>query len=651
MADVWARLEPHLASVQKPARYIGCELGAEVPAPAPHRVGWLLVYPDTYEIGLPNQGLQILYEILNERPDAVAERSYAPWTDLEAVMRREDIPLFSVDTHRSADEFDVIAFNLSSELVYTNVLNCLDLAGVPIRSADRTAEHPLVGAGGHATYNPEPIADFLDFVVLGDGEEAVSEVNEAIAAWRGGNHHDRREVLRALAGIEGVYVPSLYEARYLPDGRLAETAPVDPAAPATIEKRTIADLGEWPYPKQQLVPLTEVVHDRLNVEVFRGCTRGCRFCQAGMITRPVRERPAEQVASMVQQGLRRTGYDEVALTSLSTADFSGIEDVVEQAMSDEVGCGNVSVSLPSLRVDAFTVGVAAQIQKARRTGLTFAPEAGTWRMRQVINKLITEEDLHSAVDSAFSQGWRRVKLYFLTGLPTETDEDTLAIVELAQRCLQLAKAKGHNGSVTVSVGGFVPKAFTPFQWFGMNTEEELRRKVNLLRDAAKKAKNVQLKWHDTRASLVEGLVSRGDRRLAPVIEQVWREGGTFQEWSEHFQLDLWTKAMADNGLDMDWYCHRHRTEDEVLPWDHLSAGLHKDFLWQDWRDALEEVGLEDCRWTPCYDCGACTGYGIEHVVASAVPPAGGSQGTGQDLLRGGEVPVTLLSRKPVEVGV
>ncbi|MGQ0830261.1 MAG: TIGR03960 family B12-binding radical SAM protein [Microthrixaceae bacterium] len=649
MADVWARLEPHLASVQKPARYIGCELGAEVPAPAPHRVGWLLVYPDTYEVGLPNQGLQILYEILNERPDALAERSYAPWTDLEAVMRREDIPLFSVDTHRSADEFDVVAFNLSSELVYTNLLNCLDLAGIPVGAADRASDHPIVGAGGHATYNPEPLAAFLDFVVLGDGEEVVSDINAAIGAWKVSGRADRRDVLRALARIEGVYVPSLYEATYLPDGRLEGTRPIDAAAPAVVEKRTIADLAEWPYPKQQLVPLTEVVHDRLNVEVFRGCTRGCRFCQAGMITRPVRERPAEQVASMVQQGLRRTGYDEVALTSLSTADFSGIEDVVKRAIDDDTGCGNVSVSLPSLRVDAFTVGIAAQIQRARRTGLTFAPEAGTWRMRQVINKLITEEDLYAAVESAFDQGWRRVKLYFLTGLPTETDEDTLGIIELARRCLELAKANGKNGSVTVSVGGFVPKAFTPFQWFGMNTETELRRKVNLLRDAAKTAKNVQLKWHDTRATLVEGLVSRGDRRLGPVIEQVWRAGGTFQEWSEHFRLDLWEKAMADHGLDMDWYCHRHRTDDEVLPWDHLSAGLHKDFLWQDWRDALEELGLEDCRWTPCYDCGACTGYGIEHVVASAVPPAGGSQGTGQDLHRGGEVPVSL-SRKPVAVG-
>jgi radical SAM family uncharacterized protein len=655
MADVWARLEPHLASVQKPARYIGCELGAGAREPAPHRAGWLLLYPDTYEIGLPNQGLQILYEILNERPDAWAERSYAPWGDLEAVMRREGIPLFSVDTHRSADEFDILAFNLSAELVYTNVLNCLDLAGIPVRSKDRGALHPLVGAGGHCTYNPEPLADFLDFVVLGDGEEVVGEVTAVVAAYKAAGKPERARVLRRLAGIDGVYVPSLYAPRYLDDGRLAVTEPIDLAAPSTVEKRTVADLAEWPYPKRQLVPLTEVVHDRLNVEVFRGCTRGCRFCQAGMITRPVRERPAEQVRTMVRDGLRRTGYDEVALTSLSTADFSGIEDVVGSTMDDDpLGCGNVSVSLPSLRVDAFTVGLAARIQRARRTGLTFAPEAGTWRMRRIINKLISEEDLYSAVESAFGQGWRRVKLYFLTGLPSETDEDTLGILHLAQRCAEIGRRHTKAATVTVSVGGFVPKAFTPFQWFGMNTEVELRRKIGLLRDAARRCKGVQLKWHDPRASVIEGLLSRGDRRLGPVIEAVWRAGGTFQEWSEHFDIDRWRTALVEAGLaeaclDLDWWCHRHRTEDEALPWDHLSAGLHKDFLWQDWQDALAEVGLPDCRWTPCYDCGACTGYGLEHVVASATPPAGGSQGTGQDLSRGGAVPVAILTRRPTGV--
>jgi len=651
MTSLWPRLEPLLARVQKPARYIGCEDGMVRPEHRPDRVAWLLLYPDAYEVGLPNQGLQILYEILNERPDAVAERSYAPWMDLEEELRRAGLPLFSVDTHRPASDFDVLAFNLSAELVYTNVLNCIDLAGLPVRSEQRRPEHALVLAGGHCAFNPEPLADFVDAFVIGDGEEAVGEITQVLADWKrsGRTEGSREHVLRALARIPGVYVPSMYEVAY--DGeRLVAVTPRYPDVPERVEKRTVADLAQWPYPKRQLVPLTEVVHDRLNVEVFRGCTRGCRFCQAGMITRPVRERPADQVRTMVAEGLRRTGYDEVALTSLSTADFSGIDGVVADivrsapAPDEAPGCGQVSVSLPSLRVDAFTVGVAASISSAKRTGLTFAPEAGTWRMRSVINKLITEEDLYGAVASAYSQGWTRMKLYFLTGLPTETDEDTLGIAELARRCVEIGKAHTSRASVTASVGGFVPKAHTPFQWFGQNTAAELRRKIGLLRDATAKVKGVQLKWHDPRASLAEGLASRGDRRVGRVIEWVWRQGGTFQEWSERFDLGLWEKGMDACGLSMDWYVHRHRTEDEVLPWDHISAGLHKDFLWQDWRAALEGSGVEDCRWTPCYDCGVCTGYGIEHVVASPVPPAGGSQGTGQDLARGGEVPVRLLGR-------
>jgi radical SAM family uncharacterized protein len=641
MTDLWPQLESLLAKVQKPARYIGLEDGSLRPEHGAGKVAWLLVYPDTYEIGLPNQGLQILYEILNERSDAVAERTYAPWVDLEAELRAQKLPLFSVDTHRAASDFDVLAFNLSAELVYTNVLNCIDLAGVPVRSEDRGPEHPLIGAGGHCTYNPEPLADFLDFVVLGDGEEVVSEITEVVHDWKAsGRRGDRSRdaVLRDLATIPGVYVPSLYDVRY--DGAaLVSVTPRFDGVPEQVEKRTIADLAQWPYPRQQLVPLTEVVHDRLNVEVFRGCTRGCRFCQAGMITRPVRERPLDQVRTMVADGLKRTGYDEVALTSLSTADFSDIEPLVRDIVADPVNGQATNVSLPSLRVDAFTVGIAAELQKGRRTGLTFAPEAGSWRMRQVINKLIREEDLYGAVGSAYSQGWRRMKLYFLTGLPTETDVDTQGIAELARNCIEIGRQHTKNPSVTVSVGGFVPKPFTPFQWFGQNTIAELHRKVGLLRDDLRRHKAVQLKWHDPKASVIEGLTSRGDRRLGPVIEDVWRHGGTFQEWSERFDLGLWTDAMARHGLDMDWYVHRHRTEHEVLPWDHLSAGLHKDFLWQDWRDALAEVGLEDCRWTPCYDCGACTGYSIEHIVASATPPAGGSQGTGQDLSR--DVPVTL----------
>ena len=656
MSSLWPELERVLGEVQKPARYIGCEDGMIVPTHRPDKAAWLLIYPDTYEVGLPNQGLQILYEIINERPDAVAERAYAPWTDMADVLRSNGLPLFSLDSHRPASDFDILAFNLSSELGYTNLLECLDLAGVPLHADERTSDDALVIIGGHCAYNPEPLADFVDAAVLGDGEEVVSEITEVVRDWKASGRGSRHDVLRELSRLDGVYVPSMYDAEYDGDTLVAVTPRMD-GVPAVVEKRTIADLADWPYPKNQLVPLTEVVHDRLNVEVFRGCTRGCRFCQAGMITRPVRERPAEQVRTMVADGLRRTGYDEVALTSLSTADFSGIEEVVAAAVSDDA-CGQVSVSLPSLRVDAFTVGIAAEIQRARRTGLTFAPEAGTWRMRQVINKLINEEDLYGAVESAFSQGWRRVKLYFLTGLPTETDEDTLAILELARRCIEVGRKYHSSPTVTVSLGGFVPKPFTPFQWFGQNTEVELRRKIGLLRDEIRNGgrtyKGVKLKWHDARASVVEGLFSRGDRRLGPVIEDVWRNGGVFQEWSEHFDIALWEDAMVRQGLSLDSYVYRHRTEHEVLPWDHLSAGLHRDFLWQDWRDALAELGLEDCRWIPCYDCGACTGYGIEHIVASATPPAGGSQGTGQgtDHRNGADtaVPVTLTARPRVTVG-
>jgi radical SAM family uncharacterized protein len=660
MSELWTRIEPLLARVQKPARYIGCEDGVTTPRhdklPDGGTVAWLLAYPDTYEIGLPNQGLQILYEILNERDDAVAERTYAPWLDLTEQLRTHGVPLFSVDTHRPASEFDILAFNLSSELVYTNVLEMIDLAGVPIHTAERGPDDLVVIVGGHAAFNPEPLADFIDAAVLGEGEEVVADITAVVRDWKRDGRTNREGFLRELSKVPGVYVPSMYEVVYDGD-RIVEVRPRFPDVPATVDKRTVADLGEWPYPRRQLVPLTEVVHDRLSVEVFRGCTRGCRFCQAGMITRPVRERPAEQVRTMIREGLRRTGYDEVTLTSLSTADFSDIEPVVKGIIEDAQlpgGCADtLTISLPSLRVDAFTVGLAGEVNGAgggRRSGLTFAPEAGSWRLRQVINKLILEEDLYGAVDSAFQQGWTRMKLYFLTGLPTETDEDTLGIAELAKNCVAIGKQYTNRASVTVSLGGYVPKPHTPFQWFGQNTRDELQRKVDLVRNATRKAKGVQLKWHDPAASIVEGIASRGDRRIGRVIERVWRDGGVFQEWGEHFRLDRWEDAMAAEGLSLDWYVYRHRDEHEILPWEHLTAGLHKDFLWGDWQDALAGSGIEDCRWTPCYDCGVCTGYGIEHVVASPIAPAGGSQGTGQDLSRGGEVPVTLLParRQPVD---
>jgi radical SAM family uncharacterized protein len=642
MSSLWPRIERLLPRVEKPARYIGMEHGSLRPAHQPHEVAWLLLYPDTYEIGLPNQGLQILYEILNERDDAVAERAYAPWIDLEAELRAHGLPLFSVDTHRAAGEFDVLAFNLSAELVYTNVLNCLDLAGVPVRAERRGPEHPLVVAGGHCAFNPEPMADFVDAFVIGDGEEVAGDITEVIGSWKRAGRTSREGALRELASIPGVYVPALYDAEY--DGPwLRAVRPRFGDVPDRVDKRTVADLADWPYPKRQLVPLVEVVHALHDVEIFRGCTRGCRFCQAGMITRPVRERPEEQVRTMVREGLRRTGYDEVALTSLSSADFSGIDGVVADLVNHQEGTGCVGLSLPSLRVDAFTVGVAAEIQKVRRTGLTFAPEGGTWRIRQVINKLITEEDLYAAVDAAYSPGWRRVKLYFLTGLPTEMDEDTLGIAELARNVVAVGRRYTKQASCTASLGGFVPKAHTPFQWFGQNGVDELRRKISLVRDAVRKS-GVQLRWHDPAATFAEGIVSRGDRRIGAVIERVWQAGGTFQEWSERFQFGRWLDAMNACGLDPDWYVTRHRPADEVLPWDHVSAGLHRDFLWQDWQAALAEHGLPDCRWTPCYDCGVCTDDVLEHVVASPVAPAGGSQGTGQDLARGGETPVHFVRR-------
>jgi radical SAM family uncharacterized protein len=647
MSDLWPRIEPLLARVAKPARYIGMERGALAPDHGSGRVAFLLIYPDTYEIGLPNQGLQILYEILNERADASAERAYAPWLDMESAMRRAGVPLFSVDTHRPAGEFDVLAFNLSAELVYTNVLNLVDLAGVPVRNEDRAPEDPIVIAGGHCAYNPEPLAEYVDAFVIGDGEEVVGEIAEVIGAWKRGGRASREAVLHDLATIDGVYVPSMYEVEY--DGAfIAAVTPRYDDVPAAVEKRTVADLADWPYPKRQLVPLVEVVHDRLNVEIFRGCTRGCRFCQAGMITRPVRERPEEQVRTMVREGLRRTGYDEVALTSLSSADFSGIDGVVADVVKDQQGTGGVSVSLPSLRVDAFSVAIATEIQKVRRTGLTFAPEAGSWRLRQVINKLILESDLYSAVEAAYSQGWRRVKLYFLTGLPTEMDADTLGIAELAKNVVDVGRQYTKQASCTVSVGGFVPKPHTPFQWFGQNGVDELGRKIELIRSALKGSR-AQLKWHGPEATFAEGIASRGDRRIGRVIERVWRDGGTFQEWSECFSLVRWSDAMQAEGLDPDWYVTRHRTRDEVLPWAHIRAGLHADFLWQDWQAALAEHGLPDCRWTPCYDCGVCTDYALEHVVASPTPPAGGSQGTGQDLVAGDEVPVVFSGLKTVGV--
>ncbi len=544
-------------------------------------------------------------------------------------MRAENVPLFSLDRFSSALEFDVWGVTFPSELLYTNLLEALDLCGLPLRAADRDVTMPLVVAGGHAVMNPEPIAEFVDAVVIGDGEDAAADVTVAVAAWRAAGSDDKNELLRALAAIEGVYVPALYDIAYNSDGTVARIAPSDPAAPEVVEKRTVADLDEMPYPRLPLVPLTEVVHDRLNVEIFRGCTRGCRFCQAGMITRPVRERSPETVEAMIDSGLAASGYEDVSLLSLSSADYSGVDSLVDNVMDCHAG-NKLALSLPSLRVDAFTVGLAESVSRVKKTGLTFAPEAGTWRMRRVINKLVTEDDLYAAVESAYGAGWKRMKLYFMVGLPTEMPDDVEGIATLGKNVAEIGLSHTKSASVTVSVGGFVPKAHTPFQWARQDTAAELDDKIRLLKDSTRRTR-AKLRWHDPEASTAEGIVSRGDRRIGSVIEHVWRHGGVFQEWIEYFSLDRWTDALDAVGLELEFYVNREREEHEIFPWDHISAGLRREFLWDDWQLALQAGVIEDCRWTPCYDCGVCTDHNLEHLVGSMLPPAGGSQGTGQHL--------------------
>ncbi len=623
--SVYPLLEPLLPLVRKPIQYVGGELNSVVKDWDSCDVRWALMYPDAYEVGLPNQGLQILYEVLNEQEGVLAERTYSVWQDLEALMRKHQVPQFTVDGHRPVRDFDLLGVSFATELGYTNLLTGLDLAGIPLSAAERGDRDPIVLAGGHAAFNPEPIAEFIDGAVLGDGEQAVLAISGLVRSWKAAGRPGGRDgLLELLAAAGGVYVPRFYDVSYHPDRTISQVTPNRPGVPRSVSKHTVMDLDSWPYPAKPLVPMAETVHERFSVEIFRGCTRGCRFCQAGMITRPVRERSITTIGSMVDAGLAASGFSEVGLLSLSSADHSEINEIAVD-LADRYEGTNTGLSLPSTRVDAFNVTLADELSRnGRRSGLTFAPEGGSDRIRKVINKMVTEDDLIKTVTTAYASGWRQVKLYFMCGLPTETDEDVLAIAALAKRVIQAGRtATGRNDiRCTVSIGGFVPKPHTPFQWAAQCSHEVVDARLRALgaamRSDRRYGKAIGFRYHDGKPSIIEGLLSRGDRRVAQVIRAVWADGGRFDGWSESFSFERWERcasaALAAEGVDLAWYTTRDRGYDEILPWDHLDAGLERDWLWQDWLAAIDPDGaaeVDDCRWTPCFECGVCPAMGTE----------------------------------------
>lgn len=609
--DLWPRVEPLLDMVEKPSRYIDHEFGAHRDADAAFRC--VLIYPDTYEVGLPNQGLAILYNILNGVEGMACERSYTPWVDMADLMRERDLPLFSMESCFPVASFDMVGIQIPHELAATNIVETLDLAGIPVLAAQRCEDDPIVCGGGPSVYNPEPVCAFYDIIMVGDGEEAIVEVARLIRDLRGSGA-PRRTILERLAGVAGVYVPSLYDGQADASGRIhVAPAPGSPA-PAHVVKRVVADFKATDPVTTTLVPYPQVVHDRLAVEVLRGCARGCRFCQAGMTYRPVRERPADQIVSAVMCGLSRTGYDEVSLTSLSTTDHSNLETVLRRLNANLAGTG-ISVSLPSERLDSFGIEMAQLVAGEKKGGLTFAPEAGTQRMRDVINKGVTEDDLMNAVRASFSEGWLRMKLYFMIGLPYETDEDVIGIAELCGRALELAKscvAPRQRCAVRIgtSVAVFIPKAQTAFQWCGQVDPDEVRRRQRLLADAM--PRGVDLRYHDFAPSFLEAVLSRGGREITPLILEAHRRGARFDAWSERFDLRVWEQAAEAVGVDMRRAATLPFEVDGPLPWDHISAGVSRRFLKREWERAEQGVLTPDCTRFSCVGCGVCPALGVDN---------------------------------------
>ena len=609
--DLWGRVEPLLDLVEKPSRYIDHEFGAVRDSESSFRC--VLIYPDTYEVGLPNQGLAILYKILNNQPGIACERAYTPWIDMADLMRRRDLPLFSMESCFPVASFDMVGIQLPHELAASNIVETLDLAGIPLMARDRAQDDPIVCGGGPSVYNPEAVCELYDCIMVGDGEEVIVEVACCIRDMRAANA-PRADILAALARIPGVYVPLLYRAEEDSFGR-THVVPVEGSgAPKKVVKRVVADFKALDPVNTTLVPYPQVVQDRLAVEVLRGCARGCRFCQAGMTYRPVRERPADQIVAAVMRGLACTGYDQVSLTSLSTTDHSNLEDVLRRLNANLSGKG-ISVSLPSERLDSFGVEMAKLVAGEKKGGLTFAPEAGTQRMRDVINKGVTEDDLMNAVSASFSQGWLRMKLYFMIGLPTETDEDVLGIAELCRRALELARAsvppsKRCAVRIGTSVAVFIPKAQTAFQWCGQTPPEEVRRRQKLLADAV--PRGVDLRYHDYASSFLEAVLSRSGREALPLILEAHRLGARFDAWSDQFKLEIWQQAAENVGFDMQRAACEPFEVGGPLPWDHISAGVSPRWLGREWERALEGTLTPDCTMTKCSGCGVCPSLHVDN---------------------------------------
>jgi len=595
-----------LFELMKPARYTGGEFNSVVKNFDETDCRIVLALPDVYEVGMSNLGLAILYSILNRRDDTLCERVYAPWIDAEKFMHEENILLFALESKKNVRDFDFLGFSLQYEMIYSNVLNMLDLAKISLYASDRADDEPFIIGGGPCVYNVEPVADFFDFFIVGEAEEVFGEVVEAFIAWKNaGKVGGRRGFLKKLLSVKGIYVPSFYEPLY--SGEKFLGLKVLENAPQKILKRVVKNFDATPSVENPVVPFMEIVHDRAMLELFRGCSRGCRFCQAGMTYRPVRERNEETLRKMARRLIDASGWDEISLTSLSSADYSCLNRLIDDLQSDFRN-EKVSFSLPSLRIDSFSIELAEKVQSVRKSGLTFAPEAGTQRLRDVINKNVTEENLLDACAAAFAKGWRNVKLYFMMGLPTETDDDIAGIADLAKKVAELKRGV----KVTISVACFVPKPWTPFQWFGQISEEEFERRQQLLKSLITN-KAITYNYHNAKLSVLEGVLARGDRRLAKVIEAAWRNGAKFDGWSDLFKPEAWENAFAACNVDKNYYSGRERDFWEPLPWEHTSPGVDKSFLLAEWKKSQVGETTPDCRRTSCTGCGVCMNLGVSVV--------------------------------------